>query len=130
MILTSGAFDGVHAGHVDYLNAAKSMCDDDEILVCAVAPDSYIEQAKQRKPFWHQADRLRTVHALDAVDAAIPQIDQSVASIIVRYKPRLFVKGIDWDGRLPEDVLNACYQTGTAIAFVNTDGRHVSEAHE
>jgi cytidyltransferase-like protein len=128
VILTSGAFDGVHAGHVDYLNAAKALCDDNEILVCAVAPDEYIIKAKKRQPFWHQADRLRTIHALESVDAAIPQISTSVVQIIERYRPRLFVKGPDWDGRLSEEIVQACDRIGCAIAFVDTEGRHTSEA--
>ena len=73
MVLTSGAFDGLHAGHVLYLQAAKALCDPDELLVCAVAPDPYITLTKHRAPYWSQHDRLRTVHALTMVDAALAQ---------------------------------------------------------
>ena len=127
MILTSGAFDGVHAGHVAYLEAAKALCEGDELLVCAIAPDSYIEQAKGRKPYWHQADRLHTVTALGCIDAAIPQHEQSVADLITQYRPRLFIKGPDWEGRLPEDIQRACDEVGTVVGYVATPGRHVSE---
>ena len=130
MILCSGAFDGLHRGHVDYLSVAKAMCDEGEVMVVAVAPDSYIIKAKNRQPFWHQMDRLRVIHALEAVDAALPQISTSVTPIIYQYRPRVFVKGPDWEGRLPEEILNACEQTGTAIAYAMTHGRHTSEAME
>ena len=127
MVFTSGAFDGLHAGHVLYLEAAKALCDRDELLVCAVAPDSYIEQTKGRSPYWHQHDRHRTVNALGCVDAAIPQQHQSVADLIRDYRPRLFVKGPDWEGRLPKDVQRACEDVGTDIGYVDTPGTHVSQ---
>ncbi len=127
MILTSGAFDGLHAGHVQYLEAAKALCEGDELLVCAIAPDEYIVQTKGRQPYWHQADRLRTVTALGCIDAAIPQVRQSVAELIDQHRPRLFIKGPDWEGRLPEDIQRACERVGTAIGYVDTPGRHVSE---
>lgn len=127
MILTSGAFDGLHAGHVQYLEAAKALCEGDELLVCAIAPDEYIVQTKGRKPYWHQADRLRTVTALGCIDAAIPQQRQSVADLIEHHRPRLFIKGPDWEGRLPEDIHAACELVGTSIGYVDTPGTHVSE---
>ena len=128
MILTSGCFDGLHAGHVRYLEAAKALCSDDEVLVCAVAPDEYIRQAKHREPFWPQSDRVRAIEGLIAVDAAIEQTALTPAGLIRQHRPRLFVKGPDWDGRLPADVQVACKEVGTSIAYVDTPGLHVSEA--
>ena len=130
MILASGAFDGLHAGHVAYLEAAKALCEHEEVLVVAIAPDHYIEACKGRRPYWSQADRLRTVRALQCVDAAITQGTPSVATIILDYRPRMFVKGPDWIDRLPEDVQLACERAGCAMAFVDTPGHHVSEARK
>lgn len=127
MVLTSGCFDGVHAGHVAYLEAAKSLCDPDELLVCAIAPDAYIAQVKGRTPRWTQVDRVRAVYGLQSVDAALAQREGSIAAIIREYRPRCFIKGIDWEGRLPEDVRAACEEVGTHICYVETPGRHVSE---
>ena len=130
MILCSGAFDGIHAGHVRYLEAAQQLKESaEDLVIVAVAPDAYIVQSKQRQPYWNQADRIAAVQGLAAVDAAIVQPTESVASIILQFRPRLFVKGEDWENRLPEDVLNACTAAGTALAFVETPGTHVSEAH-
>ena len=128
MILASGCFDGLHAGHVDYLSAAKALCGHDELLACAVAPDSYIRTQKGRAPYWPQHQRARTVRALQDVDAVILHAQPSVAEVIRDVKPRLFVKGPDWEGRLPEEVLLACEEVGTSIAFLETPGRHVREA--
>ena len=130
MILCSGCFDGLHAGHVAYLEAGKALCEQDELLVVAVAPDAYIEASKGRQPFWSQTDRVRTVNALGCVDAAVAQDTPSVAPLIYDKLPRIFVKGPDWVGRLPEDVQRTCEKVGCAMAFVDTPGRHVRETHE
>ena len=128
MILASGCFDGLHAGHVAYLEAAHALCEHEEVLVVAVAPDAYIVKTKHRSACWTQAERLQTVAALTVVDATIAQSSTSVAQTIRDFRPRIFVKGSDWQDRLPEAILVACTQTGTAIAFVETPGRHTSEA--
>lgn len=128
MVLTSGVFDGLHAGHVAYLEAAKAFCQHDELLVCAVAPDHYVQSAKGHAPGWTQAERRQTVCALMAVDATIPQRQASIADLIREYRPRLLVKGADWKERLPEDVWLACSQTGTSVAFVETRGTSCTEA--
>ena len=73
MVLASGAFDGIHAGHVRYLSAAKALCHEGELLIVAVAPDTYIEKAKHRNAYWSQADRVEAIEAIDAVDAAVSQ---------------------------------------------------------
>lgn len=93
----------------------------------AIAPDAYIRSQKQREPYWSQTDRAETVFALGCVDVVTPHSDESVAAIIREYRPRLFVKGEDWNGKLPDDVLAACQAVGTEIAFVSTPGIHVSQ---
>ncbi len=132
MILTSGAFDGIHAGHVRYLAQARQYLKPDELLICAVAPDAYIAHAKGRQPTWGQEDRLTAVKGLEDVDAAMLHGPSGVSDIIRHYLPRLLVKGTDWDGRIPEDVRRACDDVGTGMLFVDsgvtqhTSGSHVS----
>jgi glycerol-3-phosphate cytidylyltransferase-like family protein len=126
MILASGAFDGVHAGHVRYLRAAQRLGRGEEDLVCAVAPDAYIRETKQREPRWTHAHRVETLSAIGWIHT-LTQLEPSVAATIRRFRPRLFVKGDDWTGRLPADVLAACAETGCEVAYVHTPGVHVSE---
>lgn len=130
VVLASGVFDGLHAGHVAYLEAAKALCAKDELLVCAVAPEAYVLKAKGHPAGWTQAERRLTVCALMAVDATIPQRTLSIAELIREYKPRLLVKGRDWKDRLPDDVWLACAQTGTSVAFVDTPGTSCTEARK
>lgn len=129
MVLCSGAFDGLHAGHVRYLGAAVRLAAPGEAVEVAVAPDAYIVSAKRRKPRWVQADRWRTLAAVSGI-TPIPQQEPSVAALIAGRQPRLFVKGIDWVGKIPPDVREACRAAGTQIVFVDTDGTHTSDAYK
>lgn len=65
--------------------------------------------------------------ALACVDDVLLQETDSAAEVIARYAPRVFVKGYDWTGKLPADVVAACYEAGTEIVFTQTPGRHTSE---
>jgi cytidyltransferase-like protein len=128
MILCSGCFDGLHAGHVAYLEAADRFRLPEERLMVAVAPDSYIRTQKGREPFWPQLERGFAVEAIEYVDAVVLHEAPSVAEVIRLYRPRVFVKGIDWLDRLPPDVLEACRQAKTAREYVHTPGKHTSQA--
>lgn len=127
MTLCSGAFDGLHSGHVAYLEAAKALAPDEPLWV-AVAPDAYIHGAKYRPARWTQQDRAETVAALRVVDCVIVQDEASVAATIRETRPARFVKGEDWCGRIPSDVAAACVETGADLAFVGTTRTHCSEA--
>ena len=126
MILCSGAFDGIHAGHVRYLQAARRVGGGP--LIVAIAPTEYIRHAKQREPYWSQEERAESVAALRMVDDIVEHVAESVADTIRRKRPDYFVKGSDWRSRLPSDVLSACAEVNATIVFVDTPGRHVSEA--
>lgn len=128
VVLASGAYDGLHAGHVAHLETAKALCREGEPLVVGVAPDAYIEVTKGRAAYWPQADRARTIRALQIVDAVIAHGSPSVAEVIAAYHPRVVVKGSDWRGRLPVDVAEACREVGAEIVYTETPGIHVSDA--
>ena len=120
MILTSGVFDGLHIGHVAYLQAAATLTG--QSVYVAVAPDAYVRQVKGREPQWTETDRLRTVQALRCVRGAFLHGDTSVATVIIAraFPWTVFVKGSDWRGRLPADVVDACVQHRVAIQFVES----------
>lgn len=126
MILCSGCFDGLHAGHVRYLEAAAKLKTFGEDVVVSVAPDSVI-QAKGREPRWKQGDRAIAVAALRSVDFIMHQYGETPAREIREMQPRYFVKGEDWAGKLPKDVLVACREVGCTIVYVDTPGTHTSE---
>ena len=125
MILCSGAFDGLHSGHLAYLYAAAAL-DPSMPLVVAVAPDTYIRDAKHRAPRWTQAQRAETVAAIRGVSRVIAHEEPSIAATIARIRPALVVKGHEWAHCLPADVAAAVVEAGAGLAFVDTEQTHGS----
>lgn len=114
-------FDPLHYGHIRYLAAAAAL---DRPLIVRVAPDEAIT-AKGRTPFQTRQERLRTVEALDYVDRVCAH--DSLADAVVSIRPRFLVKGSEWRGKLPEDVLKACRDVGAEIVYTETQERTSSE---
>ena len=91
---TCGAFDLLHAGHVDYLEEARGLCD---TLIVAVNSDASIRQYKSPlRPITPQEQRLRIVGALRCVDAVTLLDHPRPLPLIERVKPHLYIKGGDY----------------------------------
>ncbi len=91
---TSGAFDLLHAGHVDYLEAAKSQCDK---LIVGINTDASIKKYKgQDRPIIHEKHRLKTVAALESVDFVFLFDERRNAKNIELLKPHIYFKAGDY----------------------------------
>ena len=91
---TCGAFDLLHAGHVDYLEQARALCD---TLIVAVNSDASIRQYKSPlRPVNPQEQRLRVVGALRSVDAVTLLDHPRPLPLIEQIKPQLYIKGGDY----------------------------------
>jgi len=121
MVLADGCFDPIHIGHIAYFKAASEF---GRPLMVRVAGDSAIFE-KGRVPFQDQPERLVTVMNIAKVDGVCAA--PTLAEAILKYKPTHLVKGQDWQGKLPEDVVAACLQVGAQMVFVNTQARTSSE---
>ncbi|WP_321493030.1 D-glycero-beta-D-manno-heptose 1-phosphate adenylyltransferase [uncultured Desulfobacter sp.] len=97
VVFTNGCFDILHAGHVAYLEKAKSFGD---ILVLGLNSDVSIRQIKgELRPVICQEQRARVVAALACVDHVV-LFDAPDPEILIRcIVPDVLVKGADW----PED---------------------------
>ncbi len=120
-VLADGCFDPLHMGHIRYLKAAREL---GRPLLVHIAPDDAI-RAKGREPFQTRFERGRTVLHLDMVDKVV--CHDSLAIAVLCNCPRYLVKGSDWRGRLPEDVLQACQETETEIVYTETQERTSTE---
>ena len=113
LVLADGAFDRLHPGHVRYLEFASQR---GKPLLVRVAPDSVI-RAKGREPQLTQAERIELLEALWMVDEVIAGDGDDLPAVIRQHHPAVLVKGAEWDGRLPEEVLQACDAVDTTIIF-------------
>jgi D-beta-D-heptose 7-phosphate kinase/D-beta-D-heptose 1-phosphate adenosyltransferase len=94
IVMTNGCFDLLHAGHVAYLEEAKSLGDH---LIVAVNDDASVSRLKGRsRPVTPLADRMAVLAGLAAVDWVVPFAEDTPASLIERLLPHVLVKGGDW----------------------------------
>lgn len=125
MVLADGCFDPFHVGHLRYLHAAASARLRGEAFAVRIAPDAVI-RAKGREPFQTVQERARCITAFCCQDVQC-HTGPSLASAVRTLKPRVLVKGWDWFQSLPADVIQACEEVGTAVAFVQTQERTSTE---
>ncbi len=91
---TCGAFDILHAGHVDYLRRARFLCD---LLLVAVNSDRSIRSYKNPfRPINPEEQRIGVVSALDCVDAATLLDARRPVDQLQRWRPDLYIKGGDY----------------------------------
>ena len=102
VILTNGCFDVLHAGHVSYLEEAKSLGDR---LIVAVNDDDSVRRLKgESRPINALEDRLLVLAGLAAVDWVVPFSEDTPAALIAAVLPDVLVKGGDYK---PEEIAGA-----------------------
>jgi len=91
---TCGAFDIMHAGHAQYLRAARAACDR---LLVAVNSDASIQRYKNPlRPVNPWQNRAFVVAALGSVDAVTALEDDRPLPLIQRWQPEFYIKGGDY----------------------------------
>jgi D-beta-D-heptose 7-phosphate kinase/D-beta-D-heptose 1-phosphate adenosyltransferase len=94
IIMTNGCFDVLHAGHVAYLEEAKSLGDR---LIVAVNDDDSVRRLKgDSRPINTLEDRLLVLAGLAAVDWVVPFSEDTPAALIAKVLPDVLVKGGDY----------------------------------
>jgi D-beta-D-heptose 7-phosphate kinase/D-beta-D-heptose 1-phosphate adenosyltransferase len=94
VVMTNGCFDILHAGHVAYLEEAKSLGDR---LVVAVNDDDSVRRLKgESRPINALEDRMLVLAGLAAVDWVVPFADDTPAELIGTVLPDVLVKGGDY----------------------------------
>lgn len=102
VIMTNGCFDVLHAGHVSYLEEAKSLGDR---LIVAVNDDESVQRLKgESRPINALEDRLLVLAGLAAVDWVVPFSEDTPARLIEAVLPDVLVKGGDYQ---PEEIVGA-----------------------
>ena len=97
-VLTSGAFDLIHYGHIRLLEEAKRLGGPDARLVVIVARDETIHRLKGLPPVIPEDQRRAVVEALKVVDEALLGYETlDMATVIDRVKPDIIAVGYDQD---------------------------------
>lgn len=113
IVATSGYFDPLHVGHVEYLRKAKAL-GDKLIVIVNNDKQAVLKKGYEFMPF---AERVEIVKSLKFVDEVFLSIDEdkSVCKSLEAVKPDIFAKGGD---RLSTNIPEAeiCKKLGIKIA--------------
>lgn len=94
VVFTNGCFDLLHAGHVHLLERARALGD---FLVVALNSDASVRRLKgPERPVVGEADRVKILAALDAVDAVVVFDEDTPLAWIEALRPDVLVKGGDY----------------------------------
>lgn len=128
MVFTNGCFDLLHSGHVAYLEEARRLGD---ALVVALNSDGSARRLKGAgRPLVTLKDRARVIAALESVDAVTWFEDDTPVKLVGKLKPRIYVKGGDYDvTKIPEYPVVRSYG-GRALALQFVKGRSTTNLIE
>jgi cytidyltransferase-like protein len=112
--MASGGFDPLHPGHIAYLQAASEL---GVPLLCNVSSDEWI--ARKHPPLLTQTERVELIDAIRFVDYTHAERTRT-QDVLSQLRPRYFVKGVDWRGRLPREEQVICARNGIEIVFLDT----------
>ena len=94
---TCGAFDLLHAGHIELLKDCKNRCD---YLIVGLQTDPTIDRPHKNKPIQTVEERLIMLQAVKYVDEImIYRTENDLYMMLDAVKPDIRINGIDWKGK-------------------------------
>jgi cytidyltransferase-like protein len=112
--MVDGAFDPLHKGHIEYFRAAAGL---GLPLLCNVASDRYVRT--KHAPLLPEEHRVAVVDAIRYISYThLNQFDTE--TVLRELRPRYYVKGRDWNGRLPAAQVEICAAHGIRIVYLDT----------
>jgi len=118
LVFTNGHFDLLHAGHLDYLQKARTLGD---ALFVAVNSDASTRRLKGAgRPLIPAFERARLLAALEPVSAVLifDDADDTADSLIRALQPDIYAKGGDYENKtLPERPTVEAY--GGRVALID-----------
>lgn len=116
VVSTSGCFDIVHAGHVTYLEEAKTKGD---VLIVLLNSDSSVRRLKgDNRPIVNEEERATVIAGLGCVDYVCLFDESTPCEMMSKLQPDIFIKGGDYKGKhIPEMDVMSLY--GGKVEYVS-----------
>ena len=114
---TNGCFDILHAGHVNYLAAARAQAD---ALLVGLNSDASVRKLKgENRPIQNESDRATVLAALEAVDGVCIFGENRATSFLEIAQPDIYVKGGDYTvDDLPDEERTAVKKHGGDVIVI------------
>lgn len=128
VVFTNGCFDLLHAGHVKYLQKAKTFGD---ILVLGLNSDASVRRLKgDKRPLICQEERAHILAALDCIDYLVIFDEETPLRLIETLRPLVLVKGGDYapEGVVGKDFVESYGGRVELVQFV--DGKSTTNIIE
>jgi cytidyltransferase-like protein len=112
--MVDGAFDPLHRGHIEYFRAASEL---GVPVLCNIASDRYV--STKHPPLLPEDQRAAVVDAIRYI--RFTHVNRFDTETVLReLRPRYYVKGKDWEGRLPDEQVVICREHGIGIVYLDT----------
>jgi cytidyltransferase-like protein len=112
--MVDGCFDPLHRGHVEYFRAASEL---GVPVLCNVASDRYVRT--KHPPLLDEEQRAAIIDAIRYISYThIYEADTE--TVLRQLRPRYYVKGSDWRGRLPAEQVTICGEHNIEIVYLDT----------
>jgi len=128
IVFTNGCFDLLHAGHVKYLQKARSLGD---LLILGLNSDASVRRLKgPKRPLIDQDERSHLLAALDCIDYVTIFEEDTPLELISALKPLILAKGGDYslDGVVGREIVESYGGRVELITFV--DGKSTTNIIE
>ena len=112
--MIDGAFDPLHHGHIAYFTEARKL---GLPLLCNIASDDYLRT--KHEPLLAQKERAQVIDALASVTYTHPS-HYDTETVLNELRPVYYIKGNDWQGRLPAEQLAICAEHNIGIVYLDT----------
>ena len=112
--MVDGGFDPLHRGHIEYFRAAAQL---GAPVLCNLSSDAYV--SSKHPVFLPEDQRAAIIDAIRYIDYThINPYDTETA--LRELRPRYYIKGADWRGRLPAEQTDICRTHGIEIVYLDT----------
>lgn len=112
--MVDGGFDPLHPGHVAYFRDAAAL---GLPVFCNVSGDAWI--ARKHAPLLTGEERALLIDAFRDI-AYVHASSTTTAEVLRLAQPRVYAKGRDWEGRLPQEEIDVCASYGINIVYLDT----------
>jgi cytidyltransferase-like protein len=112
--MVDGGFDPLHRGHIEYFRAAARL---GAPLLCNVSSDEYVRT--KHEVFLPEDQRAAIIDAIRYIEYTHVN-PYDTETVLAELRPRFYIKGADWRGRLPPAQIDICREHGTEIVYLDT----------